>query len=352
MKYLSAVVIAALISTAAFPSQTSAQYDPLEWTASAAYGYLGYSKSDSRLKDGELLTLRLANNLNRWISIEGLYSLARNLEGNSDGPVPNVAKTWTACLGAEALLHLVQQEGSMFDPFLAAGFGVNWYDHEVLSQNIAFSTRLGGGLNVRFSDEWALRADLRFILPGGDNETDGYTADIGISYSFGPAVRTYAAQPSSWDQVRPIAPVPVTPYAAPPVRSQPLPVAPVAASQFPSPFETKYEPAVQFLSGSNKIDPRYFPELDTIAAAIAASPTASARIEGHADKTRNSDAEYNRRISQARAQAVLDYFANVHGIPRSRMQAIGVGFDRPKFPNDPANGNPANRRVEVYITRP
>ena len=31
------------------------------------------------------------------------------------------------------------------------------------------------------------------------------------------------------------------------------------------------------------------------------------------------------------------------------MSAAGYGFNRPKAANDPVNGNPVNRRVEVYI---
>jgi hypothetical protein len=31
------------------------------------------------------------------------------------------------------------------------------------------------------------------------------------------------------------------------------------------------------------------------------------------------------------------------------MTAVGYGFTRPKAPNHPVNGNPVNRRVEVYI---
>jgi hypothetical protein len=33
------------------------------------------------------------------------------------------------------------------------------------------------------------------------------------------------------------------------------------------------------------------------------------------------------------------------------MVAVGYGFSRPKAKNDPVLGNPANRRVEVYIRK-
>ena len=60
---------------------------------------------------------------------------------------------------------------------------------------------------------------------------------------------------------------------------------------------------------------------------------------------------HNRKLSKERASAVLQYLVDHGGIAASRMAAFGYGFDRPKAANDPLNGNPANRRVEVYIRK-
>jgi outer membrane protein OmpA-like peptidoglycan-associated protein len=45
----------------------------------------------------------------------------------------------------------------------------------------------------------------------------------------------------------------------------------------------------------------------------------------------------------------VGYLSDSGGIDGDRLTAHGYGFDRPKAANDPENGNPLNRRVEVYI---
>ena len=91
-----------------------------------------------------------------------------------------------------------------------------------------------------------------------------------------------------------------------------------------------------------------YPDLDTVAKVLARNPGATATIEGHADRRFASKADYNRRLSERRANAVKNYFIG-KGIDASRLRAVGYGFDRPKVKPDLRNGTPENRRVEVYI---
>ena len=37
------------------------------------------------------------------------------------------------------------------------------------------------------------------------------------------------------------------------------------------------------------------------------------------------------------------------GVSSSKLTAVGYGFSRPKVQHDLVNGNPENRRVEIYI---
>jgi outer membrane protein OmpA-like peptidoglycan-associated protein len=96
------------------------------------------------------------------------------------------------------------------------------------------------------------------------------------------------------------------------------------------------------------IKPDYYGKLDIIAKVLNRDKGATAVIEGHADRKAKSDKKYNQKLSEKRANAVLDYLVS-KGIGRKRMTAKGFGFSRPKAPNDPKKGNPLNRRVEVYI---
>jgi outer membrane protein OmpA-like peptidoglycan-associated protein len=302
------------------------------------------------------LTLRATRDLNRWLSIEGVYYLAQGLSGNSDGPAPEVASSWTACLAADTLLHLVQEPGSSIDPYLAAGIGFNWYDDAVLDRNIETSMRLGGGVNLRLGDSWLARLDTRFFLPESSLRAV-YTVDLGIGLSFGASPSAYSVGRSVpvggtvWsDNIAPVAPMRV-PTAAP-GSLYPATLPPTPLVSLPSPAMQSgavIEPSIRFEAGSARIDPRYFQELDKVAEALRASPNLTAVVEGHSDKTQNSKADYNRQLSLARAQSVVDYLVSAQGIGRDRLTAVGVGFDRPKYPNDPTRGNAANRRIEVHF---
>jgi hypothetical protein len=46
---------------------------------------------------------------------------------------------------------------------------------------------------------------------------------------------------------------------------------------------------------------------------------------------------------------VLRYLITRHGVPPERLAARGMGEFRPLQPNDPVEGTPENRRVEIVI---
>ncbi len=70
-------------------------------------------------------------------------------------------------------------------------------------------------------------------------------------------------------------------------------------------------------------------------------------VQGHTDNT--GAAPYNLRLSQSRAQAVVDALA-VLGIDSSRMVAKGYGQEKPLAPNSTEANRAKNRRVQVIIT--
>jgi outer membrane protein OmpA-like peptidoglycan-associated protein len=95
-------------------------------------------------------------------------------------------------------------------------------------------------------------------------------------------------------------------------------------------------------------DPKYFAQFDIIAKVLTRHPEATAVIEGHADRKAKSSPKYNQTLSELRAQAVQKHLVE-KGIQASRLKAVGFGFSRPKVQPDLVNGNPENRRVEIYI---
>jgi len=111
-----------------------------------------------------------------------------------------------------------------------------------------------------------------------------------------------------------------------------------------------FELDLKFDYNKSVIKPQYFAALDKIGLVLSRNKSYTARIEGHADRKKKSEAIYNKKLSERRARAVMNYIADKHAIKRSRMKAVGYGFERPKAKNGP-NGNPINRRVEVYIRK-
>ncbi len=69
-------------------------------------------------------------------------------------------------------------------------------------------------------------------------------------------------------------------------------------------------------------------------------------ISGHTDS--DGSEMYNLRLSQARAQAVVDYLVS-RGISPSRLIAKGYGESRPVAPNDTPENKQKNRRTELKI---
>jgi OOP family OmpA-OmpF porin len=89
-------------------------------------------------------------------------------------------------------------------------------------------------------------------------------------------------------------------------------------------------------------DPRV---LDEAVAIMKANPKITGEVHGHTDST--GPEAHNQRLSEARANAVRDYFIK-QGISANRVRAKGFGETMPVASNDTAEGRAMNRRVELH----
>eukprot|EP00919_Chromeraceae_sp_WS-2016_P024077 GHVR01057052.1.p1 GENE.GHVR01057052.1~~GHVR01057052.1.p1 ORF type:complete len:220 (-),score=26.84 GHVR01057052.1:97-756(-) len=87
-------------------------------------------------------------------------------------------------------------------------------------------------------------------------------------------------------------------------------------------------------------------DLGVVAGNLQAYPNSTISIEGHTDNT--GTANYNRILSQRRANAVADILLN-NGVPPARLYAVGRGENEPVASNLSATGRAQNRRVELVI---
>src|SRR6184192_2143191 len=106
--------------------------------------------------------------------------------------------------------------------------------------------------------------------------------------------------------------------------------------------------AVNFRTGSAVLLPDAKAKLDEIATKALNAKAYVVEVTGHADATGN--ANFNRVLSQRRADAVIRYLVEQHKIPLRRIiTPYGFGELEPIADNKTREGRAQNRRVEVKI---
>ncbi len=91
-----------------------------------------------------------------------------------------------------------------------------------------------------------------------------------------------------------------------------------------------------------------YPELKRVVEILKKNPSMKLEIAGHTDNI--GTAEYNQKLSERRAQAVMNYLVQEGGISADRLVAKGYGETQPVASNDDEiNGRELNRRVEFKI---
>jgi outer membrane protein OmpA-like peptidoglycan-associated protein len=103
---------------------------------------------------------------------------------------------------------------------------------------------------------------------------------------------------------------------------------------------------ITFATDSATIKPAFYSPLDQVAATLNQYTSTYIDVVGHTDNT--GPAEYNQRLSEARARSVADYISS-RGVYPPRINIGGVGEDQPKASNGTAAGRQENRRVELTI---
>lgn len=93
----------------------------------------------------------------------------------------------------------------------------------------------------------------------------------------------------------------------------------------------------------DEIKPQYCQVIDEVVAVLKNNPCLKIVIEGHTDNSGSK--EYNEKLSQKRAEAVMRYLLKM-GIEKKRLSAVGYGFSRPAASNKTEAGRALNRRVK------
>jgi outer membrane protein OmpA-like peptidoglycan-associated protein len=88
-------------------------------------------------------------------------------------------------------------------------------------------------------------------------------------------------------------------------------------------------------------------ELQNLLEIMTELPTLKIEISGHTDS--KGSADYNKKLSERRAKAVVDYLI-AKGVSPERFTHKGFGMERPLVSNDDEEGRALNRRTEFLIT--
>jgi len=413
MNHVRIFLTAVLASAAATVYTAKAQlpetdlFEEAPWTLTLGGGYVKF-EGDQVVENAPFLALRLGYSVDaRWTYELGL-DLVPNAKARDFGDSDRRSLSddvWMMRGGPDVLYHLRNTENMRFDPYLSAGVGFYLSEKKIIASSLEPYGSLGVGLFYHFNDEWALRGDVRgtmvsrktdfnlwamagvtyrwgtqpvpeYQLRGGDLDSDGdgipdwlelligtdpYNPDTdGDGLSDGEEFWIYFTDPlnpdTDYDGLSDGAEVHV-------YRTDPLNPDTDGGGVYDGhevmedgtdPLDPRddlqlFTLNIEFDYDKSDLRPKYFDDLDIVVRVLQRDPGATARIEGHADRRARSERNYNIRLSERRANAVLNYMADVGGISRNRLTAHGYGFDRPIAPNDTEENMQRNRRTEIYI---
>jgi OmpA-OmpF porin, OOP family len=104
-------------------------------------------------------------------------------------------------------------------------------------------------------------------------------------------------------------------------------------------------PGIFFDTGKAELKPESDAAVAEVAKLLKADPALKVYVVGHTDNVASLD--LNAKLSQARAEAVVQALVGKHGIPAGRLIGRGVGPLAPVASNQSEDGRAKNRRVEL-----
>jgi outer membrane protein OmpA-like peptidoglycan-associated protein len=104
---------------------------------------------------------------------------------------------------------------------------------------------------------------------------------------------------------------------------------------------------VLFQFDSSVVEEKWVPDLAQLAGYIAGQKPDKVVIEGHA--CRIGTDEYNLKLSERRARAIVDYLVTRHGIERDLFEVEPYGESRPEATNENEEGRKKNRRAATAL---
>lgn len=383
-------------------------FDRAPWSGSVLLGAFLF-EGDEEVENGASLGLRIGYTFTPMWELEAGLDYAPVLKARefNDDRYALDDDTYGLRLGVDLLFHLRNQADQRIDPYLSIGAGLIFYGMD-MGENDGMVDEVitaGGGIQYHFNDEWAVRVDARTAIAGADTEFN-WILGAGVNYRFGAAAPfvpmvvggdidsdgdglldkeepTYGTDPFDPDtdkdgltdgqEVKEFKTNPLDPdcdldglkdgaevltYKTNPLDPDTDKGGVADGHEVIEDNTDPLNPAddlmlfrllIEFDYDKADLRSVYHEQLDKVIKVLQRDSGATARVEGHADKRKTSKRDYNQKLSERRAKAVLDYLVRAGGISPSRLTHKGYGFDRPIAPNDTEANMQRNRRTDIYI---
>jgi len=105
---------------------------------------------------------------------------------------------------------------------------------------------------------------------------------------------------------------------------------------------------VNFDNNKSTVKAEYLSEIKKMSDFLTTYPEVSLVIEGHTSKI--GSAAYNKKISQQRADAIVDVLVNQFNIDSDRLSAVGYGEENLLDSGDDKAAHAKNRRIEAKVS--
>ncbi|TDT43044.1 OOP family OmpA-OmpF porin [Halospina denitrificans] len=307
----------ALVTLLIAPGMALADGDWDQWSASAMVEYVKADDDRFDIDDGAGMRFAAGHPITESLVAEVAVF------GNSLDRDERSGKDWQYNLGVDALYRL--REGTV-TPYVIGGVGGMYNDYAVGTDTAPYAN---AGLGVEipvWKNRLSLRAEARYAVDWADDL--GGNAPYGDNRFFvGVSI---------------------------PLFGEPEPPEPVMHTKVVERERVVKEiPDMQPLDGvtfefdSATLTPNARVVLMRVARDLEYHSDVTVQIRGHTDSI--GTAEYNRKLSQDRADSVKDFLVS-QGIAEERITTKGFGFSKPVATNDTEEGRRLNRRIEMKRT--
>ncbi len=218
--------------------------------------------------------------------------------------------------------------GTKLTPYIGAGIGGTFNDNAATGPNIL------AGLKYKLTDALNLRAEIsdNYLLNGKND----VKAILGLGFLFGGTKVQAPVEKAVLKQ-----------------EPQKVVESPKEVKQEPKKVEKKAvkEVNLQINFDNNKaiVKKEYGSKLAEFAKFMNENKEYSVTIEGHTDNTAST--KYNQRLSEKRANAVMDILTKEYKVDASRVKAVGYGSKKPIADNKEKEDKAQNRRIVALLAK-